>query len=370
MFFPATGRNKRNFHRIALVMSAAILLGCFLAASAISAPIPAASTEADGPVIVDQILFGNVVTLPPIKKLGGGTFRLSNSRGKKPVLFFFWNHASDYSVPHLKLLQKFAADPAIKNKVVILAVTRGATQAEREYVYYTARQHGITIPIAFDTRGIYANVLGIAHSPAYIALDRQGRIATLPCDDPSSPIRHLSFFQIVKSLIRNQTVSPDELIPFSENPRMKALAGTAMPSFTLKTITGEDYSFAPGDSGDKPLIVIFWHPYSESSLTELRGIATLLRVRGSEIPAKFIAISSLANQPQIDEARRFGKELGADIPMLIDPDSKFGKTAFKLTAIPAYIVVSPKGTIIDAEDQKRFDFRNRYDFLIRAALQK
>jgi peroxiredoxin len=110
-------------------------------------------------------------TLPA---LDGGTFRLSEQRGKVVLVNFWatWCPPCLEEMPAMERLWRKQKDAGF----VLVAVS---LDADPQKVVPFAREHGLTFPIAFDTKMAVADKYGVRALPSSFILGRDGELAAL-----------------------------------------------------------------------------------------------------------------------------------------------------------------------------------------------
>jgi peroxiredoxin len=137
-------------------------------------PLPAAPPAALAETAPDFVLHD----------LKGEGFRLSDWRGKQPVLLIFgttWCSFCKNNIPHYK---KIHAAYAAQGLVIVNVNLRES----REKVAAFAAEHRLPYRVLLDKDGAVAERYGVRRIPALLLVDRQGMIVCRQCLDVGSRI--------------------------------------------------------------------------------------------------------------------------------------------------------------------------------------
>lgn len=122
-----------------------------------------------------------------LNDLRGERFRLSDWRGKQPVLVIFsttWCTFCKSEIPHFKKITETYA----KQGLVVVNID---IQESRAKVSAFAAEHRLPYRVLLDTEGTVAGVYDIRGVPSMVLVDRQGHIDCRQCRDVESRIEAL-----------------------------------------------------------------------------------------------------------------------------------------------------------------------------------
>jgi peroxiredoxin len=119
---------------------------------------------------------------------------------------------------------------------------------------------------------------------------------------------------------------------------------TTLPSFTLKSVDGDDVRLSDYMALKKPLVISFWATYCNPCLQEFEAVSDLYREWQKEVDFEFIAVS-------IDDSRSAAKvkslASGKKWPfiVLIDENQDI-KRAMNVNDIPFYFIFDKNGKYV------------------------
>lgn len=160
---------------VALLVLAIVILP--LLAVAGGAKPPAAAPSAQEGMAPDFVL-------PDLK---GEPFRLSDWRGKQPVLIIFgttWCSFCKAEIPHFKKIHETYG----KRGLIVVNVD---LQESRQKVAKFAADHKLPYRVLLDGDGTVGGIYGIRGVPAMVLIDRAGRVACMQCRDVEPRIEAL-----------------------------------------------------------------------------------------------------------------------------------------------------------------------------------
>lgn len=176
---------ERGRVRVAVGLILALISASAISASALAqapaAPTPAApaappaAPKPAGPEMVPLEVFEAVKRAEAGADLelplrDGGTFRLSEQRGK-PVVLSFW---ASWCTPCRKELPALSAFAAANPGVAVFAINVDRAQADAEKFL---AQVPFRLPVAFDTAGKALGRYGVTSMPTMFLIDKGGQVA-------------------------------------------------------------------------------------------------------------------------------------------------------------------------------------------------
>jgi len=157
-----------GWKKVMIVAAIAVACHLFIPADAGSAPKPReAAKTAIAEKAPDFVL----------KDLNGRKFRLSDFRGKQPVLIIFsttWCPTCKEEIPHFKSLHATYA------KQGLLIVNVDIQESQEKVAKFTAR-HGLPYRVLLDEDGDVSGIYDIRGVPSMVLIDRNGNILCRQC---------------------------------------------------------------------------------------------------------------------------------------------------------------------------------------------
>ena len=151
-----------DWKRLAFAAIAIITAVLLISTDAISIKTPAGTQKAP-----DVIL----------KDLNGQKFRLSDYRGKKPVMIIFsttWCSSCKSEIPHFKSLYTVYANKDIE------IVNVGVQESKAKMSKFSTR-YNLPYRVLLDEAGIVSGVYGIRGVPSLVLVDKKGFIVCHQC---------------------------------------------------------------------------------------------------------------------------------------------------------------------------------------------
>lgn len=108
-----------------------------------------------------------------LNDIEGNTTSITDFKGKKNVILFFWTTWCPFCRAEMKELNKRYAEFG-KDGVALLAINVGESQSKVENFITNA---GLIIPVLLDTSSATAYSYDIYGVPTYIFIDKAGKIA-------------------------------------------------------------------------------------------------------------------------------------------------------------------------------------------------
>lgn len=333
-------------------------------------PVCAAEAEApDGKAMTKVEAFerGDFVDAEPFDLIGGGEFDISEYRNRKVVVIAFWLPNCELCFQQLRELDAFINENNRKKDVEVLTVTKAGTRAEKELAEFFIKKENIDFPVAMDKNMVIARTFGASQIPIYIAIDKNGRLATPEVSYPSDKIRNLSFYDYVDYLIEERDIPETEFFPFTCSDEMKKKIGTDAPSFALESIRGETYSLE--EYRDRMnVLVIFWHPYSRTSSREMKKLIKYYTEYRREHNFVLLSVVSIYGQSQKDAVAQFVAQNKAPYPVLDDQESRVGKL-FDVEHIPTALFINKKGIIVEVIERETRPVEKRFNAIFNSLLK-
>jgi len=157
-----------GWKKVMIVAAIAVACHLFIPVDAGSAPKPReAAKTAIAEKAPDFVL----------KDLNGRKFRLSDFRGKQPVLIIFsttWCPTCKEEIPHFKSLHATYA------KQGLLIVNVDIQESQEKVAKFTAR-HGLPYRVLLDEDGDVSGIYDIRGVPSMVLIDRNGNILCRQC---------------------------------------------------------------------------------------------------------------------------------------------------------------------------------------------
>jgi len=153
-----------NWKRAAFAAIVVILSIFLLAADVLSSKTPAGSVKAP-----DFIL----------KDLSGKTFRLSDYKGKKPVMIIFsttWCSSCKSEIPYFKQLYSAYANKGLE------IVNVGVQESQVKMSKFSTR-YGLPYRVLLDESGIVSGIYEIRGVPSLVLVDQKGYILCHQCQE-------------------------------------------------------------------------------------------------------------------------------------------------------------------------------------------
>lgn len=122
-----------------------------------------------------------------LSKLGGGTIKLSDYRGQKPVVVDFWASWCPNCRRDMPNLNRFYEK--YKDQVEVIGVN---LQESQSVVEKFISSRNISFPIALDPSGQASRAFGIQYTNTHFLIDKEGNLVrTIPGDIREADIQSL-----------------------------------------------------------------------------------------------------------------------------------------------------------------------------------
>ncbi len=122
-----------------------------------------------------------------LQSLDGTTIKLSDYKGKKPVVLDFfatWCPNCQRNMPHVSALYS-----QYKDKVEIIGVD---LQEEKSLVQKFVQQYGVTYPVVLDPSGTARDAFQVQYTNVQVLIDKNGNVVrTIPGDLQESDLKSL-----------------------------------------------------------------------------------------------------------------------------------------------------------------------------------
>ncbi len=122
-----------------------------------------------------------------LQSLDGTTIKLSDYKGKKPVVLDFfatWCPNCQRNMPHVSALYS-----QYKDRVEIIAVD---LQEEKSLVQKFVQQYGVTYPVVLDPNGTARDAFQVQYTNVHVLIDKDGNVVrTIPGDLQESDLQSL-----------------------------------------------------------------------------------------------------------------------------------------------------------------------------------
>jgi len=114
-----------------------------------------------------------------LKDLNGKTFRLSDYKGKKPVMIIFsttWCSSCKSEIPYFKQLYSAYANKGLE------VVNVGVQESQKKMAKFSSR-YGLPYRVLLDESGIVSGIYEIRGVPSLVLVDQKGYILCHQCQD-------------------------------------------------------------------------------------------------------------------------------------------------------------------------------------------
>jgi peroxiredoxin len=132
-------------------------------------------------------LFGSGSKTAPefeLRDLNGSTVRLSQYKGERPVLLYFWATWCPYCIAAKPKIAKLREEIG-QSEMEILAINVGGGDSLEKVKRYQ-EAHPVSWPMLFDGEGVATKAYQIQGIPLFVLVDKEGTVAyrgnTLPED--------------------------------------------------------------------------------------------------------------------------------------------------------------------------------------------
>jgi len=305
--------------------------------------------------MIDPYKPGELIDIGPQKELRGGTLDLKKYRGKKIVVLAFWINSCDLCMGQMKLMDKFIAKNGRDKNAAFISVAR-AGAIEKGITFDALHESGLSMPVILDPTLHLARKFGVTEIPTFILIDKNGRLACAQMHYADTPIRNITLFNMIDLLREGKKIPDLQFMPYTENAKLRGMIGKPTPDFQIGSIDGKLFSL--GDYNKKMNVaLIFWHPYSPECTSVMKVLNNFYTAENrSKYNFVILAVSSIYGQSQMDEERKYQKDLEPDFPLLDDVDNKAGHN-FNVTNVPTIFIIDKNGRIADAVTNELMDAR-------------
>ncbi len=129
------------------------------------------------------------------------------------------------------------------------------------------------------------------------------------------------------------------LFTFAQQGNVKKL-----PSVTIKTLDGRDFSTSKIENGGKPIIISFWASWCRPCVKELSAIADLYDDWQIETGVKLIAIS-IDDARTVNNVRPMVNSRGWEYDFYLDSNGDL-RRAMGVTNVPHTFILNGKGEVV------------------------
>lgn len=294
---------------------------------------------------VEVFELGRKVVLEPQPTLKGGKIDLSAYRNKKIVVLAFWLHSCDLCIDQLKQLEKFVGKNNRSRDVAVITVSRGQKD-EQPFLLETVKKRKIKYPVILDPETVVTRKFGVSMVPAFVIIDKQGRVAANGISSVDRPVRDMSLTEMIDSLIGGKKIPDAQFIEYAGDAMLRKMIGRPAPDFRLDSLDGRPYRLEEYRGGMNVLLV-FWNPVYPTCNKVLLGLKSFYTVANRQ-KYNFVILTaaSLYGPEQMDETKNFIETSAPDYPVLNDRDSKVGKL-YRVKNIPTMFMIDRKGKVVE-----------------------
>jgi len=314
---------------------------------------------------IDAFERGDKVDLPPMDTLSGGKVDLSDPAGKTTVVAF-WLHTCGECVDQIAELEDFLSRDGRSKIIRMVTVTRGSNDLERDFLESAVERAGIESPVALDPDLEAARHFRVTEVPAYVVVDKEGRVVTDPLHTIDKKIRDMALTDFIDAAAAGKPMPDIQFLPYTDVEYLREKIGTPAPVFALDSITGREYNLAEY-RGKMNVLVFFWHPYCSFCVTDYKKLADYYRENRKKYNFVLLSIASIYGPAQMDEAKKLLDEAGGVFPILDDADSAVGEM-YGIRHVPTMLIVNEEGIIVEAHEGEIRNASKRltpvFDFMV------
>jgi peroxiredoxin len=295
--------------------------------------------------MTDPFKIGDTVDIAPQKDVHGGTIDIKKFRGKKVVVLAFWLNSCNLCMEQIKLLNDNIKKRNLDKKDALITVIR-ADADDKDITLDLLHENKLSLPVMLDPVLNIARKFRVTEVPAFILIDKNGRLASEQVHYVKKPIRDTSLIEMIDILTAGKSIPPVAFVPYTNDAKLKNMIGKQAPEFQLGSLDGRTYSL---DEYRKKtnVVLLFWHPYSIESQTMIRLLTSFYSPENrAKYNFEILAVSSIFGQSQMDECRKLFDEVHPGFSFLYDTDSKVGDD-YGVKSIPAIFVIDKNGVIAD-----------------------
>ena len=283
---------------------------------------------------------GQLAPAATLETVDGKRIELGELYGRKPVYLKFWATwctTCRQQMPHFE-----AAWQRYHESVEIVAVNLGLNdevQDVREFLDKTK----LSMPVAIDSAGDLATAFGAVVTPMHVLIDADGRVAY---------VGHEAGADLDRAL---------DKLSHSRPGSKSASSGRAQVAKHARVVVGDKApafrEFTPGKAG-KPTVLVFFIPWCESYLKELRPETSVACARTREVLAQARRAApqqaswlAVAGRVWVTEAdvQEYQKKFQIAYPAVFDATGEVFRS-FNIKEVPTVVIVDADGTI-----RSRFD---------------
>ncbi len=282
---------------------------------------------------------GNGVPSFVLKSIDGKSVDLSSYISKKVIVLFFWVPSAEKSVKELEKLQKIYNDFQ-KEQVVFFSITRGK-EDEISLIRTVLKERNIKIPTLLDPSFEAAKTFRMSSIPEIFLIDQVGILRVAGVQEVDSALREYEGKSFKELLIMAR--NGEKLPVYKEVYPVEDLIGNKPPDICTEDIKGNKQCLEKIIK-KKNIILVFWDITCPHCKKELPLLAKYYKENKTNKNLEMFGITRLPHEDFKTQFNDFIKENEIDFPIIFDKDGQFSK-AYKITAIPVFIIVDKSGLI-------------------------
>ena len=164
----------------------------FLGVSFVTSSFTGKVFAEEGKQILASLLGTDSKTKAPdfeLKDLNGTSVKLSDYKGQRPVLLYFWATWCPYCIEAKPNLAKLRQEIDPKEMEILGVNVGGGDSLERVKRYQEG--HPAPYPILFDAQGKVSRSYGVQGIPLFIIVDKEGSEVYRGNNFPENPMKYL-----------------------------------------------------------------------------------------------------------------------------------------------------------------------------------
>jgi peroxiredoxin len=291
-------------------------------------------------------LIGSPAPALILRTIDGQSIELSHLYGHQAVYLKFW---ATWCVPCRQQMPHFEQTfEHAGHELAVIAVNAGFNDSVEDVKAYR-QSVGLHMPIVIDD-GRLADALHLRVTPQHVVIGRDGNIAY---------IGHL-VDERLETALRAAQAEPGRQVTVrngdnAAGQRSAALGvGSAVPAGEIKATDGSTLSLQDPAKA-RPTVIMFMSPWCESYLEKSRpqraAACRRAREQSEQMAAaanyRWLGIASGLWATQ-EDLTRYREEKHVAIPLALDESGKLFRE-FGVREVPAFVMVSASGTIVDAD---------------------